>query len=259
VDIPPLTRRVSDLAGTLSIEQAAVLERKLAAFEATKGAQVAVLILPTTQPETIEQFGIRLFDAWKIGRKGVDDGVILIVAKDDRRLRIEVGYGLEGVLNDATVKRIIADTIAPRFKAGDIPDGVLAGVEAILKTLAGEPLPAVAQPSGAALPGFAAISESVLFALLLVSIVGGTILRRLLGNLLGSAVLGSLTGFAGWLIVGGVTGAIVGVLAGLFLAVFGRDILLSGILNGGRGGGVGGGGFRGGGGTGGGGGASGSW
>jgi tRNA(Leu) C34 or U34 (ribose-2'-O)-methylase TrmL len=114
VAIPPLTARVTDLTSTLNGEQKAMLEQQLADLEARKGAQLVVLILPSTQPETIEQFGIRLFEAWKVGRKGVDDGVMLIVAKDDRRLRIEVGYGLEGALNDATAKRIISETITPQ-------------------------------------------------------------------------------------------------------------------------------------------------
>ena len=259
VAIPPLTARVNDLTGTLNSEQKASLEQKLAAFEAAKGAQLTVLVLPTTQPETIEQFGIRLFEAWKVGRKGVDDGVILIVAKDDRRLRIEVGYGLEGALNDATSKRIISETITPLFKAGDFPGGIQAGADAILKVVDGEPLPDVAKATSGGQISLAAIPETVVFGLLIAVVIGGTVLRRLLGNLLGSAVVGGLTGVAGWLVVGGLLGVIGGVLLGIFLAIFGLDILLSGILNGGRGGGSGGGGFSGGGGSGGGGGASGSW
>ncbi len=257
VAIPPLTARVNDLTGTLNAEQRAGLEQKMAGLEAAKGAQVAVLVLPTTQPETIEQFGTRLFEAWKIGRKGVDDGVILIVAKDDRRLRIEVGYGLEGALNDATAKRIISETITPLFKAGDFPGGILAGAEAILKVVDGEPLPGVSETTSGGQISLAAIPESVLFGILIAAVIGGTVLRRLLGNFLGSAVVGGLSGFAGWLIVGGLLGVIGGVLLGIFLAIFGLDILLSGILNGG--GGSRGGGFGGGGGSGGGGGASGSW
>lgn len=261
VAIPPLTARVTDLTGTLSSEQKAGLEQKLAAFETSKGAQLAVLVLPTTQPETIEQFGIRLFEAWKVGRKGVDDGVILLVAKDDRRLRIEVGYGLEGALNDATAKRIISETITPLFKAGDFPAGIQAGAEAIIKVVDGEPLPEVAETTSGGQINLSAIPETVLFGFLIVAVIGGTILRRLLGNFLGSAVVGGLSGVAGWLIVGGLLGVIGGVLLGIFLAIFGLDILLSGILSGGRGGGGsgGGGGFGGGGGSGGGGGASGSW
>ena len=223
-----------------------------------------VLILPTTQPETIEQFGIRLFDAWKVGRKGVDDGVMLIVAKDDRRLRIEVGYGLEGALNDATAKRIISETITPPFKTGDFPGGITAGVDAILKVVDGEQLPEPAAKDG----GFANsggmlslsdIPEALFFGILIAVVIGGTVLRHLLGNFMGSAIAGGVAGGVGWLLVGGFLGIVGGALIGIFLAFFGLDIVLSGILSGGRGGGSGGGGFSGGGGSGGGGGASGSW
>lgn len=262
VAIPPLTARVTDLAGTLDAGQRAALEQKLAAFEARKGAQVAVLVVPSTQPENIEQFGIRLLEAWKIGRKGADDGVILIVARDDRRLRIEVGYGLEGALNDATAKRIIAETITPRFKAGDLPGGIGAGVDAILKVIDGEELPP-APARGAAPQGLAGMNESLLIGITIAIVVGGTILRRLLGNFLGSAVVGGVAGGIGWLLLGGIVGIIVGALAGMFLARFGLDLVLSGLASRGSGGGGfgggGGGGFSGGGGSGGGGGASGSW
>lgn len=263
--LPTLTARVTDLTGTLNGEQKSALEQKLAAFEARKGAQVVVLILPSTQPESIEQFGIRLLDAWKIGRKGVDDGVMLIVAKDDRKLRIEVGYGLEGALNDATAKRIIAEIVTPRFKAGDFPGGVDAGVDAILQVVDGEALPAP-KASGLADSGgmlsLGDIPEFVLFAVLLGIVLGGTVLRHLLGNLLGCTVAGGVSGALGWLLIGGLGGIIGGALAGIFLSVFGLDLILSGLLSGGRGGGSGGGGgggFSGGGGSGGGGGASGSW
>lgn len=264
VGIPVLSARVTDLTGTLSAEQKSALEQKLAAFEARKGAQVAVLLLPTTQPETIEQFGIRLYDAWKIGRKGVDDGAMLIVAKDDRRLRIEVGYGLEGALNDATAKRIISETITPLFKAGDFPGGVSAGVDAILKVVDGEalPEPAARPGAGSGVANLGNISETLLFGSLIALVVGGTLLRRMLGNVLGTTVAGGLAGGLGWLVIGGLAGVVGGALVGIFLSLFGLDILMSGVLSGGRGGGGfggGGGGFGGGGGSGGGGGASGSW
>lgn len=261
VAIPPLTARVTDLTATLSAEQKASLEQRLADLEARQGAQVVVLLLPTTGSETIEQFGIRLLEAWKIGRKGVDDGVLLIVARDDRKLRIEVGYGLEGALNDATAKRIIAETITPLFKAGDLPGGVAAGVDAILKVVGGEALPAPSGLAGGGTVDLGNIPEFVFFAVLIGIVLGGTLLRHLLGNLLGCGVVGAVTGGIGWLVVGGLAGIIGGALAGIFLAVFGLDLVLSGILSGGRGGGggFGGGGFSGGGGSGGGGGASGSW
>src|SRR5882724_7042539 len=121
--VPDLHARVTDITGTLTSDQSSKLEQKLAAFEQTKGSQIAVLMVPTTQPETIEQYGIRVGEAWKIGRKGVDDGAILIIAKDDHRLRIEVGYGLEGPLNDATAKRIVSETISPFFKQGQFYEG----------------------------------------------------------------------------------------------------------------------------------------
>src|SRR5688572_28329893 len=111
VPVPALTARVTDLTTTLSAQQRAALEERLAAFEARKGSQIAVLIVPTTAPETIEQYAIRVAEQWKVGRKGIDDGAILLVALKDRALRIEVGYGLEGVLPDAVAKRIVEEVI----------------------------------------------------------------------------------------------------------------------------------------------------
>jgi uncharacterized protein len=258
VAIPPLTARVTDLTSTLNGEQKAMLEQQLADLEARKGAQLVVLILPSTQPETIEQFGIRLFEAWKVGRKGVDDGVMLIVAKDDRRLRIEVGYGLEGALNDATAKRIISETITPQFKSGDFPGGIIAGAAAISKIIDGEQLPEPSTTGGGQM-NIDDVPESLLIGLLIAIVLGGTLLRHLLGNLVGSGLVGCVTGGLGWFFVGGTVGIIGGALLGIFLAVFGLDIVLSGIFSGGGRSGSGGGGFSGGGGSGGGGGASGSW
>ncbi|MGH6820875.1 MAG: TPM domain-containing protein, partial [Methylocella sp.] len=141
VAVPPLKARVTDLTATLSREQQASLEQELQNFEAKKGSQLAVLIVPTTQPETIEQYGIRVVDSWRLGRKGIDDGALLLIAKNDRSLRIEVGYGLEGALNDATAKRIVSDIIVPRFKAGDFYGGIEAGIQSMIKVIEGEPLP----------------------------------------------------------------------------------------------------------------------
>jgi len=256
---------VTDQAALLDATQRAALEEKLAALEARKGAQVVVLTLPTTQPETIEQFGIRLFDAWKVGRKGVDDGAMLIVARDDRKLRIEVGYGLEGALNDATAKRIIDEIMAPRFRAGEFAAGIEAGVDAMLKLVDGEQLPEpparTSRLDGTG--GYFSLSdmpEFLFLGLLFGIVVGGTILRHVLGNLLGCAVAGGVTATLGWLVVGGLLGIVGGAVLGIILALFGLDILLSGVAGGGGGGSSGGGGgFSGGGGSGGGGGASGSW
>ena len=139
--IPALNQRVTDLTGTLSAPQQAELESTLLAFEQKKGSQVAVLIVPTTQPETIEQYSIRVAGQWKLGRKGVDDGVLFLVAKNDRALRIEVGYGLEGPLPDALCNRIIDLFVVPRFKEGDFFGGIREGVVRILGAIQGEPLP----------------------------------------------------------------------------------------------------------------------
>mgnify|MGYP000925240091 CR=1 FL=1 len=268
VPIPGLKARVTDLTASLAPAQAAELETRLAAFEARKGSQVVVLVLPTTQPESIEQFGIRLMDAWKIGRKGTDDGVILIVAKNDRRLRIEVGYGLEGVLNDATAKRIIDETITPRFKAGDLPGGITAGVDAILAVVDRENLPAPGASASASsaegLPlggvlSLDSVGENTFLFGLGAAAVGGAVLRYFLGTLLGSGLVGLLAAGLGWLFTGTLTGVLIGGIAGFLVALFGLELVLSGIGSSGSGGGSGGGGFSGGGGSGGGGGASGSW
>jgi uncharacterized protein len=154
----PAVARVTDLTGTLDTGEQAALSAKLADFEHAGGAQLAVLVLPSTRPETIEQYGIRLAETWKLGRKGVDDGVILIVAKDDHKLRIEVGYGLEGSIPDAVASRIIEETIVPAFKAGDFYQGIDAGVDRIIRAAQGVPqaVDAVSAQTVAPLPAAAA-------------------------------------------------------------------------------------------------------
>ena len=142
VAVPPLTGRVVDQTGTLSSADIASLTQTLKDFEARKGSQIAVLIVPTTAPETIEQYSIRVAEAWKIGRKKIDDGALLLVAKDDHKLRIEVGYGLEGALTDVTARRIIDEIITPKFRTGDFAGGISAGVDRIIAVIDGEPLPA---------------------------------------------------------------------------------------------------------------------
>src|ERR1700677_1380535 len=142
VAVPPLTGRVVDQTGTLSSDTVASLTQTLKDFETRKGSQIAVLIGPTTAPETIEQYSIRVAEAWKIGRKKVDDGAILLIAKNDHKLRIEVGYGLEGALTDVTAQRIIDEVITPKFKSGDFAGGISDGVDRIIRVVDGEPLPA---------------------------------------------------------------------------------------------------------------------
>src|SRR5687767_6752387 len=212
VSVPTLSARVTDLAGTLTSEQRVGLEQRLAAFEAKHGTQIAVLLVPTTQPETIEQFGIRVADKWKVGRKGVDDGAILIVAMKDRAVRIEVGYGLEGALPDVAVKRIIEEHVIPRFKQGDFHGGIEAGVSRMMSVIEGEALP---PPAERARDGsFGENLEGLLFiGFMLVFVVGGMI-RAALGRFAGSGVIGAIGGVAAWLILGSlIAGLVVGLIA----------------------------------------------
>lgn len=259
VAVPVLASRVTDLTGTLTPEQAGALEHRLAAFEAKKGSQIAVLLLPSTKPEEIEQYSIRVAEAWKIGRKGTDDGVLLIVAKEDRRLRIEVGYGLEGAIPDAVAKRVIDETITPRFRAGDYYGGVAAGVEQLIRLVEGETLPPPSTASGSArrspqlmdwlIPGF--------FFL----VVAGGILRAIFGRLPGALATGAIGGVFAWLVFGlGI--ALVAAVVAFLLTLLNSGGLRSGgrgYTSGGGFGGGGGGGFSGGGGGFGGGGSSGRW
>lgn len=264
VAVPPLAARVADLTGTLTNEQTASLEQRLQSFEARKGSQIAVLMVPTTAPEAIEQYALRVAERWKVGRKNVDDGAILVVAKNDRALRIEVGYGLEGALNDATANRIIREVIAPRLREGDFYGGINAGVDRMLRVIDGEPLP---EPASPAPQVGGRLGQSLPLLLILAMVVGG-LLRRMLGRTAGSIAAGGAVGAVTWLLVGAVSIALVaGILAFILTLVGGgagrgvRGGFPGGFGGGGlgRGGGFGGGGFRGGGGGFGGGGASGRW
>jgi uncharacterized protein len=257
VALPPLTHRVTDLTATLDVKQIQTLESLLAGFESSKGAQLAVLIVPTTQPESIEQFGIRVVEAWKLGRKGVDDGALLLIAKDDRALRIEVGYGLEGVLNDATSNRIIDEIIVPRFKRGDYYSGIESGLAAMMQVVNGEPLP---PPRHASASGKYDIESMLFVAFALVVVVGG-MLRAVLGRFPAAVLMGGALGVLAWLTVAPLLIALfVGLMAFVFVLLGGVGRGFGGYGGGGfGGGGGGGGGFGGGGGGFGGGGASGRW
>ncbi len=168
----------------------------MAAFEAQKGSQIAILIVPSTQPEDIAQFGIRVAEAWKIGRKNVDDGVILIVAKDDRKLRLEVGYGLEGVIPDAIAKRIIAETITPFFKTGDFAGGIDAGVTQLKQLIEGEALPAPhSVPS-------AQLDEGAFMFILIAGLIAGFILSAMMGRVMGGMLAGLGSGAVAALLFG---------------------------------------------------------
>ena len=270
VAVPPLTGRVVDLTATLSNGAIVSLTQKLRDFEDTKGSQIAVLMVPTTQPETIEQFSIRVAEAWKVGRKKVDDGAILVIAKDDRNLRIEVGYGLEGVLTDATSRRIIDEDITPKFKSGDFYGGISAGVDRMIQVVNGEPLPEPELPrwqGSDVSTEFDLLNPFVIIAFFMI----GAVFRNVLGRLVGSVAAGGAAGVVAWLIAGSIAASLAA--GGI---VFAFTLISNGIFavgppigrgryggggswSGGRGGWSSGGGFRGGGGGFGGGGASGSW
>lgn len=262
VAVPPLTGRVVDLTATLTSDQAATLEQKLKDFEDRKGSQLAVLIVPTTQPETIEQYSLRVVEQWKLGRKKVDDGALLIVAKNDRKLRIEVGYGLEGALTDATSKRIIDEIITPKFRSGDFAGGISDGVDRILKVIDGEPLPAP-KPEGE-LPDLSAIGEYFPF-LFIGTLFAGGIFRAIFGRLLGALIAGGGIGIVMWLLIGTLPLAAIAALIVFVLTLIGDALVSSGGGGRSRGGfssgssSSSGGGFGGGGGSFGGGGASGNW
>jgi uncharacterized protein len=219
VAVPPLRSRVTDLTGTLDSAQVAALEQKLAAFEQRKGAQVAVLMVSTTRPEAIEQFGIRVAEAWKLGRKGIDDGALLLVAKDDRALRIEVGYGLEGVLPDAIARRIIDEDIVPRFRGGDFYGGIDAGVSRMLAVIDGEPLPEPrATPPGKGAGGLVPL----LPVLFIFTVTFGAALKRMLGQLPGALATGLLAGGLAWLFIGAAAVALLAAGAAFLLTLLSR-------------------------------------
>ena len=260
VPVPPLAGRITDQTATLTDEQKAALEQTLQAFETRKGSQIAVLIVSTTAPETIEQYALRVAEQWKLGRRQVDDGAVFVVAKNDRALRIEVGYGLEGALNDATSKRIISEVITPRFKQGDFYGGITAGVDQIIRVIDGEPLP---EPTGKRERGGdgASIQRYIPVIFILALVMGG-VLRSVLGRFPGSMVTGGIVAVIAWFVVGTVFIALFAGVIALFFTLLSGGVVGPGVggHHGGSGrGGFGGGGFGGGGGGFGGGGASGRW
>jgi uncharacterized protein len=269
--LPKLETRITDVTGTLTAAQQAELEQKLADFESRKGAQIAVLLVASTQPEEIEQYSIRVADAWKLGRKKVDDGALLILAKDDHKLRIENGYGLEGVLTDAASNRIIEETMVPLLRQGQYFAAISAGVDQMMRLIDGEQLP----PPDRTWQHRGTRNWNFLPFLFIGVLFGSSVLRALFGRTGGALLSGAAVGAVVFLLtqlLGIAIGAAVvsGLLAlllgasgggwssggGGFGGPFGGG--LGGGLGGGFGGG-GGGGFSGGGGGFGGGGASGSW
>lgn len=275
IPVPALTAHVNDLTGLLTPDRRAALEDRLTRLETETGAQVVLLVLPTTEGEPLETFALRVAEQWKLGRKEVDDGILFLIALQDRAMRIEVGYGLEGAMTDIQSKRIIEDIVKPYFREGRMPEGVDAGLSAIEKTVRGEPLPPPkrrapgAGPAGGPGGGF----SQLLVLFLPLAFIGSLIARALFGRFIGGGVVGAGLGLLGSLFLGSIlAGLVIAVIAFLFVVSGGMDNMGRGGFGRRRGGfggfggfggggfgGFGGGGFGGGGGGFGGGGASGRW
>ena len=270
--VPPLSAHVTDLTGTLAEPERARLESKLVAFEDKSGAQMAVLVVPTTQPEPVEAYSLRVADAWKVGRKGRDDGVLLLVAKNDKRLRLEVGYGLEGLIPDAIAKRIVAEDVAPKFREGRYAAGIEAGVDRVVAIVEKGELPPPEKRASQKRGGAGGLDWGtiLILALVVVPAVGG-VLKSIFGKLGGATVGGALAGGIVWWVIGSIALAVgAAAVAWIAILLFGG---LGGLMGAGRRGGPGfiptggwgggggglGGGWSGGGGGFGGGGASGNW
>ena len=279
-EVPALKAHVVDNTGTLSPGEQAALEAQLVAFEASSGTQLVVLMVPTTQPEDIFSYANRVANVWKVGRKDIGDGLLLVVAKNDHQLRIEVAKTLEGAIPDLMAKRVIDGAITPRFKAGDYAGGLEAGTQQLMALVRGEALPAPAAQGARRKDSQNLLGLQSVVGLLFAVFIGGAMARNILGNKLGSVLTGGAAGYGAMALGSGLGLALLaGVGAGLFTVLFGAMGLAgrsgrawssgSGGWGGGYGGGgggwgsggsSGGGGFSsGGGGNFGGGGASGSW
>lgn len=273
--IPALDSPVVDTTGTLDTATRQSLEAQARALQQRKGSQLQVLVVPTTQPEDIAQYAVRVFDQWKLGRGEVDDGVLLVVAKDDRRVRIEVGYGLEGAIPDATAIRVIQEYLVPRFRTGDFAGGITDATGALVKLIDGEPLPAPMVDDRAHRDTGGGNWIFALFIAFIVAQAARALFGRaprLVRGVVGAGAAGGVAWLVSSLLLVGGLGALVGLLMGLASAPAGRyarDSGWGGFGGGGWGGGGGGwggggglgggGGWSGGGGMSGGGGASGSW
>lgn len=271
--VPELVARVIDRTGTLPPDRIAALEAKLAAFEAEAGPQIVVLMVANTAPEDIFSYANRVADSWKIGRREVGDGLLVVVAKDDRRVNIQVARALEGAVPDLAARQIIDRAIVPAFRAGDYAGGLDAALDQLIARIRGEDLPAP-QRRGDAGQGVQ-VQELLMFFFVAVPIIGA-VFTGVFGRKLGSVVTaGAAGGLAWWISASMLIGVGAALAALILVGVFGLGNALQRAGRGGRhgggfGGGFGGGGFGGGGGGGGGfssggggsfggGGASGSW
>ncbi|HJX09654.1 MAG TPA: YgcG family protein, partial [Candidatus Binatia bacterium] len=216
LEVPRLRGRVNDYAGLIPADRAQALESRLAAFEQETGHQIAVLTIPSLEGDPLEDFSIRVAESWKIGQKGFDNGAILLIAQKDRKLRIEVGYGLEGVLPDAIANRIIREVIVPRLRENDYSGGIEAGVNAILQVTKGETLPQRTQvPRPQATSRLSSAMNILIITAMLALFIGMT-RRRIAGGAFGGAAAGfaatlfSAGGFGLILILALIIGALLG-------------------------------------------------
>lgn len=271
--VPALAGRVMDQTGTLDAAQQAALTQKLASIEQSLGSQVVVLLVPTTQPEDIAAYAQRVGDSWKLGRREVGDGLLIVVATQDRRVRMEVAKTLEGAIPDLMAQRIINEHITPAFKAGDYAGGLNAAVDAVAARIQGEDLPAPQAAASANALGLDMDVEGWLTFLFVAVPMGGAVFTSMLGRKLGALATGAVFGGVGWLATASVwLAGLIGVGAVLMVGLLGSDAARrasrgsgrstgwgSGGTGGGWGSGGGGGFSSGGGGDFGGGGASGRW
>lgn len=263
--IPSLSGPITDLTGTLSASQRMQLRNVVDATEQQKGSQIAVLIVPTTQPEEIEQYAIRVAEQWKLGRKGIDDGVILVIAKNDRKVRIEAGYGLEGAIPDVVAKRIIEELIVPKFRDGDFFGGVISGVQALARVISGEPLPEPKQsPWGKGSFGGDGL-QFLFFVGLFASQAGTAMLTPMMGRGFSASLIGVIFGLVALMFLPPMFAFLIGCVVAIFGLMPAASVGSGRSGRYGRTGGwsssrsSGGSSYRGGGGSFGGGGASGSW
>lgn len=250
--VPALSGHVIDHTGTLSAAQAQQLEAKLSAFEQSRGTQLVLLLVATTQPEDIASYSNRVANSWKIGRKEIGDGLLLIVAKDDRQVRIEVAKTLEGAIPDLAAKRVIDQAITPRFKQGDFAGGLGAAVDQLMALVTGEALPAPVAAVGGGRAGFQ-WTDLAIFMFFAVPVLGA-VARSVLGNKLGSLATGGVVGGIAWFATTSLVLAVLATMAAFVFALFSGSMPAGGRGSGrhggwgaGSGGGFGGGGFGGGG------------
>lgn len=246
VAIPALQTRVTDLTQTLTQEQQSQLEAKIKAFELQKGSQIAVLIVPSTKPEEIEQYSIRVVEAWKLGREKQDDGLLILVAKNDRKMRIEVGRGLEGAIPDLIAKRVISEVMAPSFKQSDFYGGINNATDKLMGLISGEKLPPPPKQNHASNMSF----ENSLALFVISCMVLGAFLSSIFGRFFGAGATAGVVGGGYWLFAG-----ILGMSLFLGVAAFVFTLVMPYLFDGSRGagryssGGYGGGGFSSGGGN----------